>query len=66
MYKNKLTAYQAAKFLGVCKTTILNWHKNGRLIPEIHPITKARYYLLENLKVFLEQEESKPHWRAKK
>ena len=65
MYKNKLTAHQVAKFLGVCKATILNWHKSGKLVPEVHPITKARYYLKEDLEVFLEQEKIKPHWRTK-
>lgn len=62
MRNNRLTACDAAKVLGVCKTAIINWHKNGKLIPyEVHPITKIRYYRMEDLEKFLKEQSKKKH-----
>ena len=44
---------QAARILGVCKATLYYWHKTGRLVPEVHPITKIRIYDKRILDKFL-------------
>ena len=54
MNEDKLTIHKAALFLNVCKTTLRSWHKKGKLVPEVHPLTKARYYKKEDLEKFLE------------
>jgi len=44
---------EACRILGVCRQTLYNWHKNGRLVPEVHPITKIRMYDKRDLDTFL-------------
>jgi len=66
MYSDKLTVHQASKFLGVSRTTMINWHKNGKLVPQVHPITKIRYYCLEDLKKFLVDQGLALHCRCKR
>jgi len=43
---------EAAKVLGVSVSTLRNWHRSGRLVPEVHVLTKTRIYkksVLENM-----------------
>ncbi len=50
-----LTIHEAAKFLGVSTSTLRNWHKRGKLIPDVNPLTKIRYYKKKQLILFLRQ-----------
>jgi DNA (cytosine-5)-methyltransferase 1 len=43
----------AAEMLGVCKETLRNWDKSGRLVPTRHPVTGYRYYQPKDLENFL-------------
>jgi len=44
----------AAKFLGVCVATLRNWHRSGKLVPEVSPLTGTRIYRQKDLEKFLE------------
>ena len=44
---------EAAKLLGVCKKTLYNWHLSGKLVPEVHPITRIRLYKRSEVEHFL-------------
>ena len=46
---------EAAKFLHVCIKTLRNWHKSGRLVPKIHPLTNVRMYEMKDLVKLLEE-----------
>ena len=46
---------EAADYLGVSRSTLRNWHKSGKLVPRVHPVTKFRYYTLMQLNRFLEK-----------
>jgi len=53
--KDKVLIHKAAEFLGVSKATLRNWHKSGKLVPEVHPITKIRIYDIKVLEKLLEE-----------
>jgi DNA-binding transcriptional MerR regulator len=46
---------QAAEFLGVCKETLRNWDRSGRLVPMRNPVTGYRYYRQPDLEAFFER-----------
>jgi len=50
---DKMKVKDAAEFLGVCAGTLRNWHKQGKLVPEVNPLTKYRMYSEEDLMDFL-------------
>ena len=43
----------AAEFLGVCKETLRNWDRSGRLVARRNPVTGYRYYKQKDLEKFL-------------
>lgn len=43
---------EAAEFLGVCKETLRNWDRSGRLVPKRNPVTGYRYYRQADLEKF--------------
>ena len=44
MRKKMLTIHEASLLLGVCKATLRTWHRNGKLVPEVKPLTRKRLY----------------------
>ena len=50
----ELKTNEAAKYLNVCKKTLINWEKNGKLIPQRHPLTGFRSYSVTDLDDFLD------------
>jgi len=52
---------EAAEFLGVCVSTLRNWHKQGILVPEVNPLTKYRIYSEEDLMDFLARKSEEEH-----
>ncbi|MGB0932335.1 MAG: MerR family DNA-binding transcriptional regulator, partial [Chitinophagales bacterium] len=50
MQKEKLTVGEVAKLLGVTTTTLRNWDKSGKLIPQRDPENKYRLYAMEDVK----------------
>lgn len=44
---------EAAEFLGVCKETLRNWDKSGKLVAMRHPVTGYRYYRQQDLEKIL-------------
>jgi excisionase family DNA binding protein len=39
-----MTIGEAAKELGVSEMTLRRWHKAGKFVPHIHPISRYRLY----------------------
>jgi len=46
---------EAAEYLGVCKETLRNWDRSGRLVPKRNPVTGYRYYRQEDLEAILKK-----------
>ncbi|TWU46838.1 MerR family transcriptional regulator [Rubripirellula reticaptiva] len=46
---------EAADFLGVCKETLRNWDRSGKLVPKRNPVTGYRYYKQEDLERFFKK-----------
>ncbi len=44
---------EAAEFLGVCRETLRNWDRSGRLVAQRNPVTGYRYYQQRELEKFL-------------
>ena len=45
---------EAAAFLNVCPKTLRNWHKSGKLVPSVNPLTNFRFYRKKDLELFAE------------
>jgi len=54
MQKEKLTVGEVAELLGVTTTTLRNWDKSGKLIPQRDPENKYRLYAIEDVKNVLQ------------
>ena len=52
-YEDVLLSNEAAKFLGICKSTLIKWHKSGKLVPDVSPLTGFRHYKIASLEKFL-------------
>lgn len=53
----------AAEFLGVCRNTLRNWGKAGKITEHRHPVNNYRLYKQSNLESLLrelEQSASRP------
>ena len=48
-----LTRDEAAEFIGISKSTLINWEKAGKLKPRINPMNNFRMYKREDLEKFL-------------
>jgi len=51
-YEGYLTKNEAAKLLGVCCNTLIQWDKRGILKAYRHPISNYRLYKVEDLEAF--------------
>jgi len=58
-FSEYLTIDQAAKLLGVTKTTLRRWDNSGKLKSNRHPINKYRLYKREDLEALLNLTEEK-------
>lgn len=56
--KTLLTTNDLQELFDVCRSTIINWEKQGFLIP--YKVGRKKFYRAEDLKQFIEQENSKP------
>ena len=45
--------------LGVCKSTLYNWHKSGKLVPWVHPLTGGRMYDRRIIEEFIKNAKKK-------
>ena len=55
MEDDRILIAEAAKILGVCVMTLRHWHKKGKLVPEVQPISKYRLYSKAAIEKFLEE-----------
>lgn len=53
--KNYLTVADAADFLGVSRSTLRNWDREGKLQAVRHPINNYRLYRKQDLQSLLEK-----------
>ena len=51
--KKNLTVGEVADILGVTTTTLRNWDKSGKLVPERNPNNKYRLYKVEDVNSIL-------------
>lgn len=49
------TVGQAADYLGVSRSTLRNWDRDGRLKPYRHPVNSYRLYKRDDLQLLLKQ-----------
>jgi len=53
--KEYLMSGEASGFLGVSKSTLIRWHRIGKLIPvKVHVLTGIRMYSKKDLQAFLD------------
>jgi len=49
-----LSSSQTCKYLGVCKKTLINWYRSGKLVPGfVHPLTGVKKYSKTQLNDFM-------------
>ncbi len=51
---------EAAEFLGVCRNTLRNWGRAGKVPEHRHPVNNYRLYKLSDLQALLDDVESVP------
>lgn len=49
---------EAAEFLGVCRNTLRNWGRAGKVPEHRHPVNNYRLYKLSDLQALLDDVES--------
>lgn len=62
--KKFLRIQEAAQFLGCSTSTLRNWDKQKKLLPDRHPINNYRVYRIENLEALIL--DLKPKLRVRK
>jgi site-specific DNA-methyltransferase (adenine-specific) len=50
-----LTVKEASELLGVCKETLRNWDRSGKLKSVRHPLNRYRLYQRKDLEKLLEE-----------
>jgi len=54
--KNRYTAQQVARILGIYKRTLFNWEKSGKIPPaKRDPMNNYRYYTAEDIEYLREK-----------
>ena len=48
---------EAAKYLGVCRNTLRNWGRQGKIPEHRHPVNRYRLYKVSDLEALLKQTE---------
>ena len=48
---------EAAEFLGVCRNTLRNWGRDGKIQEYRHPVNQYRLYKLKDLERLIQQVE---------
>lgn len=61
--KKFLTIQEAAEFLNVSSSTLRNWDKQKKLVPDRHPINNYRVYRIEKLEAFISDIKPQPRVR---
>ena len=51
---------EAAEFLGVCRNTLRNWGRTGKIPEYRHPVNNYRLYKVNDLEALLESAEGSP------
>lgn len=49
---------EAAEFLGVCRNTLRNWGRDGKIQEYRHPVNQYRLYKLQDLERLIRQVET--------
>jgi excisionase family DNA binding protein len=57
---------EAAKYLGVCRNTLRNWGRQGKIPEHRHPVNRYRLYKVRDLAALLRQTERSAQRRKSK
>jgi len=57
---------EAAKYLGVCRNTLRNWGRTGKIPEHRHPVNRYRLYKISDLDALLKQTERSATKRTRK
>jgi excisionase family DNA binding protein len=49
---------EAAEFLGVCRNTLRNWGREGKIVEYRHPVNQYRLYKLKDLQRLIRRVEA--------